>query len=130
MRYVREHAASYGIRAGRIGFMGFSAGQRSRCRLSTVLLPMRGPILLCPSMPGGEKAILGSVVPRSEHRSSWLPPVMMTWGLRFTAFTSMKMARSRSAGRAPYVCSRQARLWHEESSIFRLIPGPSDWETG
>lgn len=65
MRYVREHAASYGIRAGRIGFMGFSAGATLTMSVVYSAPPDARPNFVVP-VYAYEKAILGSVVPRER----------------------------------------------------------------
>jgi len=65
VKYVREHAAEFGIEPDRIGFMGFSAGATLTLSVVQTATDENRPDFVAPIYPY-ENAILGSAIPEER----------------------------------------------------------------
>jgi acetyl esterase/lipase len=65
VKYVREHAAGFGIEPDRIGFMGFSAGATLTLSVVQTATDENRPNFVAPIYPY-EKAVLGSAIPEAR----------------------------------------------------------------
>jgi acetyl esterase/lipase len=65
VKYVREHAAGFGIEPDRIGFMGFSAGATLTLSVVQTATDENRPDFVAPIYPY-ERAVLGSAIPEAR----------------------------------------------------------------